>query len=1205
MSKIIRGAGGGGGKSGGGSSHTPTETPDSLRSRQYARVIDVVSEGEIGGLVNGLKSVFLDDTPAMGSDGTRNFSGMALVERVGTQSQSYIPGFPAVEAEVAVATEVTYATPVVRSISNVNASAVRVTLSIPQLTYQDPANGDLRGSSVSIAIDVNTNGAGYVPCRLRIAQTTLAMTGATANSGATQINRAELTMDWTCPISYTIYGEVDTTPKYCYWRLDYKASGGAWTQFATGVLSGSATLVSTWSEIGSTYVETWVAPSGSVTREVDLTEDTYEFRAVMTSGSGSVTLSRAEAWAWVNNDIITGKTTSRYQRAYRVELSGGGPWDIRVRRLTADSTQVNLRNATWWDSYTEIIDAKLSYPNSALVAVAVDAEQFHNIPRRGYEIYGLKVQIPSNYDPVTRVYTGVWDGTFQVAWTDNPAWCFYDLLTNDRYGLGAFLDAAQIDKWSLYTIAQYCDELVSNGFGGQEPRFTCNLYLQTREEAYKVIGSMASIFRGMVYWAGGAVVPVQDAPADVAALFTAANVIEGQFQYQGSGAKARHTVCLVAWNDPADRYRQKIEYVEDAEGIARYGVIQSEILAVGCTSRGQAHRLGRWLLYTERMECETVTFRTGLDGLVVAPGDIIQTSDPVRAGVRVGGRIVTGAVDEVTVDSAVTISAGKTYTLWAVLPDGTVESRTVTNAPGSATVLTVAPDFSSAPQAYSVWVLAANDLVPETWRVVAVMEADGTQAEITALAYNSQKYDLVENDLNLEPLLTSSLSAAPAPPTDVETTESLYLVTHTVVGARVVVSWRGATPRYELEWRCGDGNYSTINTASCSADIQPADAGVYGFRLVAINALGRRSTPVVWSQTIYGLTAAPSNVSGFALTALGGSAHLSWAPSADLDVIVGGYMRIRHTPDTATPDWSSAVDIGAQIPGTATNSVLPLIAGTYLAKWVDSTGNESATATGIITDAPSLMALNVVETLAESPTFLGAKTSVHLSSLGLTLDSAETIGEQLDPVSEWPRLSALGGIATSGTYLFDGSVDLGGVQTARLTAVLQSVGIDALDLISERPLVSTWPSVGGDLITDVSARLYVRTTADDPKGAPTWSAWQEFAVGDYSARGFEFRLDLATSYATHNVVVTSLSVTVDMPDRVESGEDIVSGAGAYRVTYVLPFMAAPAVGITAQDMATGDFYQISNKDEEGFDIVFKNAGGSAVSRTFDFMAKGY
>lgn len=1045
--RTIRGSGGGG-KDGGGGGRTPIESPDSLRSRQYARVLDLVSEGEIVGLVAGMKSIYLNDTPIQNADDSYNFDGVVMASRTGTQSQSYIQGFPAVESESAVSVAVKYATPVVRSIANANANALRVTVSVPTLSLQNSENGDLGGTSVAIAIDLQTAGGGYVE----------------------QIS-----------------------------------------------------------------------------------------------------------------DTISGKTTSKYQRAYRIGLTGTGPWDVRVRRLTADSTSQTLQNATYWDSYTEIIDAKLRYPNSAIVALSVDSEHFNSIPTRGYELLGLKIRVPANYNPDTRVYTGAWDGTFTTAWTNNPAWCFYDLLTNERYGLGSYISAAQVDKWALYEIAQYCDELVPDGYGDMEPRFTCNLYLQSREEAYKVINDMAAIFCGIAYWGAGTVIAVQDAPADPVALFTPANVIDGAFNYSGSSVKQRHTVALVSWNDPADRYKQKIEYVEDQEGVALYGIVQTEVVALGCTSRGQAHRYGRRILYTERMETETVSFKAGLDGLAVAPGEVIQTSDPVRAGVRLGGRLLAATTTDLTLDAEVTLDPAATYTLWAVLPDGTVQSRPVITGAGTTATLQVFPAFGNTPQKLAMWVLAASNLAPETWRVVGIAEADGTNAEITALKYSPNKYAEIDQGVILEALPTSALSTTQSAPTEFTVSEQLYMLTPSVVGARITAAWSSNASRYELSYRIKDGNWAIISSSSPSVDIQPVDPGVYEFSLTAFNALGVRSLPVTASATVYGKTAPPVDVSGFNMAAISGMAQLSFDPSPDLDVIVGGYLRVRHTSNVVAPDWNNAVDIGTQIPGGATMTTLPLIAGTYLAKWFDSSGNQSVSAVGIITDAPNVLALNFVETAQENPTFSGSKTGVTVVSGALVLNPTETSGE----------------------YLFTNKVDLGSVQTSRLTATLSARGYDALDLLSLRPLLSTWPSLVGDLISDVGCDVYIRTTNDNPAGSPAWSTWQTFVVGDYTARAFEFKAVLYTEYLTHNIQVDALSVTVDMPDRVESGDDIASGAGTYTVTYSRPFVGNPAVGITAQNMATGDYHVVSAKSENGFSVTFRNAAGTAISRTFDYTARGY
>lgn len=1089
----VAGSGGGSsGKGGGGGGHTPTESLDSLHSKQYARLIDLISEGEVVGLVDGLKSIYLDDTPIQASDGTNNFSGVEMVERKGTQDQTYIPGFSNVESEVSVSTKITFETPVVRSVSGSNVDAIRVTIGIPQLTYQNPSNGDLSGTSVTVRIEVDTNGGGYVLA----------------------------------------------------------------------------------------------------------TEDT-----------------------------ISGKTTSRYQRSYRVDLPkplATNTWDIKVTRVTANSNASNLRNDTYWESYTRVADSKLSYPNSALVALSVDSEQFKSIPTRGYHIKGLKVQIPDNYNPLTRKYTGTWGGSFVTNWTDNPSWCFYDMVTNSRYGLGDFIDTTQIDKWSLYTIAQYCDAVVpgtgteagnmvyagiNNGFGGLEPRFTCNLYLQSQEEAYKVLNSMASIFRGMIYWSTGTIVAVQDSPASAIALFTAANVIDGVFNYQGSSAKSRHTVVLVSWNDPADRYRQKIEYVEDTVGIERYGIIQSDLIAVGCTSRGQAHRIGRWLLYTERLESETVSFKTGLDGILVNPGDVIKTSDPLRAGTRMGGRVQEPiSTTAIAIDMSVTLNNTSTYTLWCMLTDGTTESRLVTNIPSITNTLTVSTPFTAAPQLGAIWVLSASGLVPETWRVVSVSESDGTQAEVTALAYREDKYDAVENDLVLEPLLTTSLvTTTPGPVSNVTVEESLYLVGLGVVGVKATLSWTPGSyaSYYVVRYRRQNENWAEVTTSNTSVDIGPLVEDTYEFTVTSYNVLGKASTVVNYSAEIFGKLVPPADVDNFQIRVYNNQANLTWNPPTDLDVIVNGHLKLKFSSHV-TPTWINATDLSL-LPSTATSSFEPLMAGTYLAKWVDSSGVQSTNAVLVTIPQTNITNVNFILNLVKHPTFNGTYTDVVLDPGvgGLKLGSA-VLFDDLGPIDDVGFIDSAGGTAPYGTYTFETYLDLGYVYTSRLEVLKIGYAYDANDFIDSRSdLVDAWASVDGDLIDDVRTELMVRTTNDDPSGSPTWSNWVSFHIGDWTARAFEFRVDFINNSLTHNVVLQELTISVDMPDRVDLDNDVVSGATTYSVTYATPFKGNPSVSITSQNMATGDYYELSNKDVTGFDITFKNSGGTAVSRTFDWQARGY
>jgi predicted phage tail protein len=812
VTSLIIGAGGGG-KSGGGSARVAQEAPDSLRSKAYARVVDLISEGEIEGLVAGLQSVYLDDTPIQNADGTNNFTGITLETRNGTQQQSYVPGFSSVENEISVGVEIKASQPVVRSVTDADVDAVRVKVSVPQLTNQNTTNGDLNGSEVSFAIDRQTNGGGFVE---------------------------------------------------------------------------------------------------------------------------------------VIKDTISGKTTTKYQRSYYVPLTGSAPWEIRIRRITADSTSTAVQNKTFLESYTEVIESKLRYPNSALVALRVDAAQFSSIPRRSYDMKLLRVRIPVNYDPTTRSYSGVWNGSFKIAWTDNPAWCFYDLLTSTRYGLGSYIPEAQIDKWALYRVAKYCDEQVPNGLGGFEPRFTCNLYLQTREQAYKVVQDMASIFRGMVYWSGGAITVTQDAPVDAVYQFAPSNVIDGEFAYQGSSAKARHTVVLVSWNDPEDFYRQKVEYVEDAAGIARYGIVQTEITALGCNSRGQAHRVGKWLLYSEQSESEIVTFRTGLEGAVVRPGDVIKVADPVRGGLRLGGRVASATTTTITLDQDV--PAPRAWRLSIILPNGTVEERRV--GPASGRTVTVTSPFSIAPEPNAIWVLGSTEVEPQLFRVVAVSEQDPGIHEVTALAHNPGKYAAIEQGLALQPRSITVLSDQPSAPTGLSIKESLYRVKDQAK-VLVQISWQEvqAAIAYRLSYRVNGGNFISLPQTSANyIEIRDAVEGPYEFSLRAIGVTRKESAATTFNATVLGKTLPPSDVMGFTVQRRMTDLLLTWNEVTDAD-LAGYEVRVGS-------NW----DQGQLVAKTAATQMIhdQSTAGVYAyhIRAIDTSGNFSTNVATYLLDLQAPVTVN-------------------------------------------------------------------------------------------------------------------------------------------------------------------------------------------------------------------------------------------------------
>jgi predicted phage tail protein len=1062
MSRRIVGSGGG--KGGGGGGSTASIAPDSIRSQAFARVLDLVSEGEIEGLVDGAKSIYLDGTPLQNADGSYNFNNVTWSSRNGTQSQGYIPGFPSIESSSNVGVEVKYAAPATRTFTNPNLNFVRVTIGVPSLTSQDLSTGSVSGTSVDIQIFLQTNGGGYVMQDL----------------------------------------------------------GGAGT--------------------------------------------------------------------------ISGKTSSRYQRSYLIPVSGTGPWDIRVVRATPDSTSDALQNKTWWDTSTEIIDSKLRYPNSAIVGLSVDASQFSSIPSRAYDMKLLRIRVPSNYNPTTRAYTGSWDGTFQIAWSDNPAWCFYDMLTADRYGLGSLIDTTQVDKWALYSIGKYCDQMVNDGFGGLEPRFTCNLYLQTRADAYKVVCDMASIFRGMAFWSSGAVTAIQDAPGTASCLFTNANVIDGLFTYSGSSAKSRHTVALVTWNDPADNYTQKVEYVEDTAGIARYGIVTTEIAAIGCTSRGQANRVGRWLLYSERLETETVAFKTGLEGLICRPGQVIKVADPARAGVRYGGRLLVTGVSSIGLDAPVTLTAGIAYTLATLKADGTVQESAVVHSGGTLTTLNLATPYSEAPQLGSIWVLS-GDVQPQLFRVVSVVENDGAEFEVVALAHNESKYDAVENGLILEPRNISNVSAAPAAPTNLAATDSLY-VSAQGASTRLQVTWAPVdfAVSYAVTYRQENGNpQPEIIVSSPSVEISNVqDNAAYTVSVRAINALGIRGPSASVSYTVLGKTVPPANVTNFYVARNGDILNFVWTHVPDLDL---AYYEIRNGSL-----WNGAIQIGA----TAANSFsfTSQRGGTFLIKAVDTSGNESAAAAEVI--VPDVDTINVVVDVDDGAAgFPGVYDGTVKLSGGVTLyDNTTTWSDLTQPwvtyTTSWAAINA--GVA--GTYDSE-IIDIGFVATS-----VVSIESEVELLASRSPWSDyneTWSYYGPPSWTwqgnvgPISVAYQIATSNDNI----ALSAWQPFVTGAYNFRYLKLRCVLTTTDTNYLPYLTGLVIHVDVPDRAIHLKNVAVGTGGVTLSFVPAFVGIQTVQATLQSALSGDRYTVSSKSVNGVTINIYDSSGAAKAGTIDVDAFGY
>lgn len=741
--------GAGGGK-GGSNPRTPVESPDSLRSISKAKIIDLLGEGEMRGLVDGYKSIYLDSTPLQNADGSNNFQYVTVETRSGTQDQLHIPGFPAVENEVTVGVDLKFGNPVVRSVSGPDLSAIRVRLALGGLVKTNTENGDRTGSSVSYAIDIATD-------------------------------------------------------------------GGAFTTMLT--------------------------------------------------------------------NAFTGKTTTQYERSHRIDLPAGSQWQVRIRRLTADSTSDTLANPTNVLSLTEIIDAKLRYPNSALVALEVDAQDFQNIPTRSYHAYGRIIKVPANYDPDARAYAtsgagttnGIWNGTFKSAWTNNPAWIFYDIVTNDRFGLGNHIPAAWVDVWNLYQIAQYCDQMVSDGMGGLEPRFTCNVYMQTRTDAYKVLQDLASVFRGISYYAVGQMVASADMPKSSAVGFTNADTVDGKFNYEGSARKVRHTVALVSWSDQTDFGRQKVERVDYRPGLVRYGIQETQVTAIGCTSRGQAQRIGNHILVSENLETETISFSVGLSGVLVSPGDVFNVSNSNRAGKRMGGRISAYTADTVTVDQAPAgIIAGDSIKV--MLSTGRIEQRTIQSIVGKVVKVTV--DWSANPATQGVFIFEQATLVAESFRCIGVADNENGTYTITGLAYRGDKFAYIDDGTRLDaPPISIIPPSVQAPPTNVQISSNA-IINQANADITVTIEWDAApnAVSYNVEWRRDDMDWVKINgIGTTSVEINNAYSGQYLVRVRALNSIGSVSIPASSALTnILGKTTPPPALTSLTTSSLVFAIGLKW-----------------------------------------------------------------------------------------------------------------------------------------------------------------------------------------------------------------------------------------------------------------------------------------------------------------------------------------
>ncbi|HCK7298426.1 TPA: host specificity protein J [Enterobacter cloacae] len=543
-------------------------------------------------------------------------------------------------------------------------------------------------------------------------------------------------------------------------------------------------------------------------------------------------------WQTVLNTSVTGKTTSGYERSHRIDLpQAGSTWTIRLRKITSDANSAKIGDTMMLQSFTEVIDAKLRYPNTALLYIEFDSSQFNgSIPQISCEPRGRVIRVPDTYDPETRTYSGTWAGTFKWAWTDNPAWIFYDLVVSDRFGLGDRLTTANIDKWTLYQVAQYCDQMVPDGKGGSgtEPRYTCNVYIQERNDAYTVLRDFAAIFRGMTYWGDDQIVALADMPRDVDFTYTHANVIDGRFTYSSSTTKNRYTNALVSWSDPDNAYSDAMEPVFEQALVARYGFNQLEITAIGCTRQSEANRKGRWGILTNNKD-RVVTFNVGEDGNIPQPGYVIAVADRNLSGRDLGGRIsaVNGRV--LTLDRAPDASAADRMIV--NLPSGVSQSRTIQSITGNKVTVTTA--YSETPVAEAVWVIESDELYAQQYRVITVTDNNDGTFTIVGANHDPDKFERIDTGAIIDQRPVSVIPPGnQAPPANI-VISSFSVVQQNISVETMRVSWDQAQNAiaYEAQWRRNDGNWVNVpRSSTTSFDVPGIYAGRYLVRVRAINA---------------------------------------------------------------------------------------------------------------------------------------------------------------------------------------------------------------------------------------------------------------------------------------------------------------------------------------------------------------------------------
>ncbi len=1115
--KIIRGSGGPP-----PTPPSPTRAPDTLNSRQFATVQDLLSEGEIEGFATpskaqitnktsteyknaAFKDIFLNDTPILNSNASNtnpgttdfNFQNVGFAFKEGTGNQLHIPGIESSQSLTSVGVTVTNSSPVTRQITNTNVDAAKVTITFPQL-QKATDEGDLLGSTVNLKIQIQYNGGGF-----------------------------------------------------------------------NDVLS----------------------------------------------------------------DTITGRTADAYQKEYRVNLTGAFPVDVRVVRVTADSSSSSLVDAFTWTSLGEIVDDKQTYPNSAYTNLRIDSEQFSSIPKRAFRIRGVKVRIPgagasNSGTPTVDLQTGriiypsgyIFNGTMGAAqWCSCPSLILLDLLTTERYGFGTHITDSNLDLFSFVAASRYANELVSDGFGGQEARFSCNVNLQGSMEAYQLINELAGVMRCFPIWSEGSVTISQDKPTDPSYLFSLANVGEGGFSYSGSSLKQRHTVISVSYFN-MDSREIDYEVVEDTTAQAKLGIVKKDVKAFACTSRGQAQRLGKAILFSEQNESEVISFTTSIDaGAIVRPGSVISVNDPVRGGERRSGRINAATTTQITVDNTQDLDTftGSNKKCSVILPDGTVETKDVISITNGVIALDSA--LSTAPNVNSIWLLQSSTLEAQTFRVITVEEQDGINYAITALTYIDGKYANIESGISLAPRNISLLNEPKDPPSNLQASERIVVINALAI-TKLILSWVSVTgvSQYLVQYRFNNTNWVSEVVFRPDFELLGTQAGAYEFKVFSFNAalkLSPTSSDLTFNAV--GKTTPPGNVQNLSMEPITNKlVRLRWTKAVDPDVLHGGRVYVRHSNLTdGSGTFQNSVDLVTALAGNTTDVVVPSLDGEYILKFQDDQGNFSTGEASVIQDLPDLIDTQVIlqdrEDL-DSPPFAGVDTNT-------TFNTGTSALQLTNPATN-----------ATGEYAFKDILDLGGVFSLDLKRVIRSIGfVIGSDIETIIPSGSFWDDYATDGNFDGAAADEANCqvlVATSQTASGTFGSFNNFANGTFKGRRFKFKLILETTNVSQNMNVQQAGYTAEFQARTErsyqtggststAAQQSGTSSSGLDVTFGTPFFVGtsslgganaflPSVGITIQDASAGDYFVLSGVTGTGFNIKIKN-GTTFLDKQFTFQAVGY